>query len=111
MKPEKSAKPAPKCKITMQYRSPNGFVYELDDSGVPLEIRISREPPFAKTGDWYVAAHQGRKADAIVSEAAATGSEALQRIEQSWVAKTSELNLPAFDWAAVATALQTVRAI
>jgi hypothetical protein len=109
MKAEKP--PPPKCKVTMQYRSLTGFVYELEDSGVPLELRISRQPPWGKVGDWHMTAHRGRKADAVVAESAATGVEALQRIEQSWLAKTSELNLPAFDWSAVATALQGVRAI
>jgi hypothetical protein len=107
----KSDEPAPKCKVTMQYRALTGFVYELESSGVALELRISREPPWRKVGDWHIAAHQGRKTEPIVAESAATGAEALQRIEHAWLAKSSELNLPMFDWSAVATALQTVRAI
>jgi len=102
----------PKCKITTQYRSRNGFVYEIESAaGVALALHISREPPWGNTGDWYMVAHQGRNADAVVSESAATGTEALSRIEQSWVAKASELGLPVFDWPAVASALLSVRAI
>lgn len=107
----KSDEPTPKCKVTMQYRSLTGFVYELETAGVPLELRISRDQPFVKVGAWHVTAHRGRKTEAVVTESAATGTEALQRIEHAWLAKTSELNLPVFDWSAVATALQTVRAI
>lgn len=109
MKAEKA--PPPKCKVTMQYRSLTGFVYELDNLGVALELRVSRQPPWGNTGDWCMTAHQGRKTDAIVSESAATRAEALNQVERSWVAKAPELNLPVFDWAAVATALQSVRAI
>lgn len=107
----KTKEPPPKCRVTMQYRSLTGFVYELESSGVPLELRISREPPWKDKGDWHVTAHRGKKSEAIVAESAATGPEALQRIERSWLAKTSELDLPVFDWGAVTTALQTVRAI
>jgi hypothetical protein len=104
--------PPPACRVTMQYHSGNGFVYELESAEAALTVRVSRAATPANEGDWLVAAQNGRSADAsVVSECAATRSEALRRVASSWVEKSSELGLPAFDWNAVITALEAVRAI
>ncbi len=106
---KRDAPAAPACKVTMQYHSGNGFVYELDSAGTPLAVHVSRA---AAEGDWLVAVHNGRSVDAaVIAESASTRSEALRRVASSWAEKSFELGLPKFDWNAVADALLAVRAI
>lgn len=102
------------CRVTAQYRSRGGFVYELEDAGTTLALHVL---PTETTDDrdaegWQVAAHNGRDADAlVVSESAPTRTEALQRVARTWVEKSFELRLPTLDWDAVTKALRAVRAI
>lgn len=109
----KRDEPSPStCKITMQYHSGNGFVYELDSAGAALVVHVTRTATPGSEGDWRVAVHNGRSADAaVVAETAATRTEALRCVANSWVQKSSELGLPKCDWAAVTNALLAVRAI
>jgi hypothetical protein len=110
MKRDAAAPPA--CKVTMQYHSGKGFVYELDNAGAALAVHVSRAAASGDEGEWLVAVHNGRNADAaVIAESASTRSEALRRVANSWVEKSSELGLPAFDWNAVTDALLSVRAI
>jgi hypothetical protein len=98
----------PAYKITMQYRSGNALVYELESAtGVALDVHVSEQ-----AAKWHVAAHSSRSADPIViSESATTRAEALTKVAQGWTQKASELGLTVFDWDAVTKLLRSVRAI
>lgn len=106
MKPPRA--PPPICKITMQYRSGAGKVYELESAGKMLDVHVTpREAP-KNVDEWEVAVHDRRGADAIVvAESGATRVEALGKVSRAW----TERGLSAFDWDAIATTLLAVRGI
>jgi hypothetical protein len=109
MKREAPAEPA--CKITMQYRAGNGFMYELESSGVIFGVHVSRAEASGQTDSFSVTAHHGRNTPAVVSESGPTGDEALRNVARTWTAKCSELGLPTLDWNKIAAVLVAVRAI
>jgi hypothetical protein len=102
----------PGCKVITQYRSAGEMVYEVECSGISLDIRVSSQPGTAGERDWHVAAQSGRDADAIViTESAPTKAEALRKVAASWEERAPDLGLPLFNWEAVAVALLAVRGI
>jgi hypothetical protein len=104
--------PQPLCKVTMQYRSGTGKVFELESAGKILDVHVTPRDASDATGEWQVAAHDRRDGNAIViSEWGATRSEALDKVSRTWAAQMSERNLSAFDWAAVTNTLLAIRAI
>ncbi len=110
MKPDKT--PAPLCKVTMQYRSGAGKVFELESAGNILDVHVSPRQAPENAGEWLVAAQDRRGGDAVViSEWGATRGEALDKVSRAWIAQMSERNLTAFDWVAVTSTLVAVRAI
>jgi hypothetical protein len=102
-------------RITMQYHSRKGMVYELEKAGITLDVHVAPEQTgesFDATGQWLVGAQSSRDGDAVViTERAATRMEALRRVGQTWTACARERNLPLFDWSAVEKALLSVRAL
>jgi len=109
VKPEKSEPP---CKVTMQYRSGSGKVFELESAGKILDVHVTPHESSDSADLWRVAAHDRRSAGAIViSETGATRGEALEKVSRSWVEQMRERNLTAFDWIAVTNTLQAIRAI
>jgi hypothetical protein len=102
----------PACKVTMQYRSGAGKVFELESAGKMLDVRVTPGEGPDGAGEWLVAAQDCRGGGAVViSEWGATPSEALDKVSRSWVAQMSERNLNAFDWSAVTSSLLAIRAI
>jgi len=102
----------PACKVVTQYRSAGEMVYEIESSGVSLDVRVSSQPGAGGERNWHVAAQNGRDTDAIViTESAPTKAEALRKVGSTWAARAPDLGLPMFDWEAVATALLAVRGI
>lgn len=102
----------PACKVVTQYHSAGEMVYELASQSALLDVRVSSRAVGGGERSWHVAAQQGRIPDSVViSESAATKAEALGRVAELWSERERELGLPAFDWKAVAAALQAVRAI
>lgn len=101
----------PSCKVTMQYRHGAGKVFELESAGQMLDVHVTPAEG-AESAGWRVAAHDRRSAGAIViSETAATRGEALEKVSRAWIAQMGERNLTAFDWIAVTSTLQAIRAI
>jgi len=99
-------------KITNQYRSKMGFVYDLKCNGVRLTVGITPRQGPTDPGEWCVEGHAGSMPDAPpIAAWGATRSETLSEVGRQWVSKSAELGLPEFDWAAVAVALTGVRAI
>jgi hypothetical protein len=113
---EKSERAEPNAlRITMQYHSRKGTVYELEKAGLTLDVHVAPD----QTGEslnvpdqWLVGAQSSRATDAVViAERAGTRTEALRRVGQTWTACARERNLPLFDWSAVEKVLLSVRAL
>lgn len=102
----------PLCKVTMQYRSGAGKVFELESAGKMLDVHVTPGGAPDSAGEWLVAAHDRRDCGAVViSEWGATRGEALDKVSRSWVAQMRERNLSAFDWTAITSTLAAIRAI
>ena len=108
----KPAKPEPLCKVTMQYRSGAGKVFELESAGLMLDVHVTPREASDSAGQWQVAAHDRRSAGAnVICESGATRGEALEKVSRAWVEQMTERNLTPFDWIAVTSTLQAIRAI
>ena len=108
----KPATPEPLCKVTMQYRSGAGKVFELESAGHLLDVRVTPREATGTASAWDVAAQDRRSAGAVViSECGATRGEALEKVSRTWVEQMTERNLTPFDWPAVTRTLQAIRAI
>lgn len=102
----------PLCKVTMQYRSGAGKVFELESAGKLLDVHVSPRDESGAAGEWRVTAQDRRGGNAtVITEWGATKGEALEKVSRTWVEQMSERNLSAFDWVAVTQTLQAIRAI
>jgi hypothetical protein len=105
-------KPGDGLRITMQYRSKHGNVYELEKAGSTLAVHVLPCAPAGDSGDWLVEAQSSRAEDAVViAERGATRAAALREVGRKWTESAQTRNLPLFDWNAVETVLHTVRAL
>ena|SRR6478609_6139166 len=108
----KPARIEPPCKVTMQYRSGAGKVFELESAGRLLDVHVTPCEGSESAGHWRVAAQDRRSVGAVViSETGATRGEALEKVSRAWIERMSDSNLTAFDWIAVTSTLQAIRAI
>ena len=108
----KAPEPQPLCKVTMQYRSGAGKVFELESAGKLLDVHVTPRQEADPDGQWRVTAQDQRGGGAtVISEWGATRGEALEKVSRTWVEQMSERNLSAFDWVAVTKTLQAIRAI
>jgi hypothetical protein len=99
-------------KITNQFRSKDGFVYDLRSEGARLTVTIMPREHSGDLGDWKIEARASHGPDAVaVTEWGKDRVEVLREVGRSWADKALEHGLPAFDWEAVAKALKDVRAI
>jgi len=107
-----SEEKADKLRITDQFRSKNGFVYDLRWEGQRLTLFIApREQP-SDAGDWKVEARVRQDPEPfIITHWGPTKLDALHEVGRDWALQTLEHHLPRFDWMAVETALRDVRAI
>jgi hypothetical protein len=101
----------PVCRVTMQYRSGSGYMYELESAGVIVTVHMSRDLAPGGGDHFNAAAHHGRSTPAAVAESGPTRAEALRNVARTWMEKRSELGLPVLDWNGIAAALGAVRAI
>jgi hypothetical protein len=113
---EKSDRADPNAlRITMQYHHRKGMVYELENAGLTLDVHVAPDQTgesFDSASHWLVGAQSSRAQDAVViTERAATRTEALRLVGQTWTACARERNLPLFDWSAVEKVLLSVRAL
>ncbi|HYQ46855.1 MAG TPA: hypothetical protein VER11_33020 [Polyangiaceae bacterium] len=104
--------PVPLCKVTMQYRRGAGKVFELESAGQMLDVHVTPDESQDSASRWRVAVQDRRTAGAIViSETGATRGEALEKVGRAWVEQMTARNLTPFDWVAVTSTLQAIRAI
>jgi hypothetical protein len=109
---EDAAGKANALKITNQYRSKTGFVYDLKCNGMRLTVGIAPRQGPTDPGEWCVEGQAGSLPDMLpIAAWGPTRSETLSEVGRQWVSKTAELGLPEFDWVAVAAVLADVRAI
>ncbi len=101
---------APALKISNQYRSQTGFMYELERDGTRLTLAIARRQQASDPGEWSVEA-TSKPDTPPVTAWGATRREALRELGRIWASKASTLGLPAFDWEVVAAVLADVRAV
>ncbi len=88
------------------------MVYELKRDGDRLNVEIAPRESAADSGDWCVEARAGHAVDAAsVAGWGPTRAEALRDAGRSWATQAASLGLPSFDWDAVKTALDAVRAV
>ncbi len=109
---EKPEKNKDALKITGQSRSRRGMVYDLKANGNRLTLSVFPRESSDEPNEWRVEARVSSGAeDAAVTHWAATREEALREVGRVWTEKAQASGLAAFDWDAVATALQSVKAI
>jgi hypothetical protein len=99
-------------KVTNQFRSRDGFVYDLRSEGGRLTVTIAPRESAADLGDWKIEARSSHGPDAIVvTEWGKERVDVLREVGRTWASKAHVHGLPDFDWDAVAKALLGVRAI
>jgi len=98
-------------RITNQFRSRSGFVYDLRCEGATLVLSITPRVKPEDPGAWSVEARVGTKDAVPITAWGPTKRDALREVGAAWMARASSANLPTFDWEAVATALSAVRAV
>ena len=96
-------------KITVQYRTKRGKVYELTSLDHVLAVQISPRENASDAGNWHVEARLGTApGPSIVDAWGATPAEALHEVARVWSSRPS---LAIFNWENVASALHAVGAV
>ena len=99
-------------KITNQFRSKNGFVYDFKLLETRMSLNISPRESDADEGDWRVDAQVRRSSDSVVITGwGATRADAVADVGRSWASKSSELQFPTYERDAVVKMLSQVRAL
>lgn len=99
-------------RITNQFRSRTGFVYDLTCESVRLTVDIMPRSNQDDEGDFRVEAKSNAAPDAEpVFAWGMTRSDALRDVATQWSAKVTDAGLPVLDWDAVTSALAAVRAV
>jgi len=98
-------------RITNQFRTRNGFAYELRFEGARLEVLVTPRTSEDDGGDWHVEASVKTSPEQTIGHWASSKSEALRLTAATWAERSAELGLPTFDWNAITRALVAVRAV
>ncbi len=110
MTTEKRSEESRRLKITNQFRTRTGLVYDFKCDGARLTVTITARQNSADPGEWHVEARSAGPAQGPGVDAwGATRREAVLGAAGQWRSRTFEL--PAFDWDAVIAALAEVRAL
>lgn len=99
-------------KITDQFRSRTGFVYDFRFEGSRLTLSISPRENATDPADWKIEARTPHGSEPfILTKWGPTRVETLHELAAAWAAEAVPRGLPAFDWAGVENALKDVRAL
>jgi hypothetical protein len=99
-----------RVKISVQYRSKLGRVFELTERGHVLAVHITRRQGPEDAGEWHVETRLGTGTGPFLVEAwGATRAEALREVANAW--STHSPSLEALNWEAVTKALLAVDAV
>lgn len=97
-------------KLTVQYRSKHGKIYELTCADTVLAVHISPPQDAALSREWHVEARLGSEpGPSLVDAWGPTAVEALRRVERAW--RDHSPSLAAFNWDAIVHELNAVRAL
>jgi hypothetical protein len=106
------AKEAASIRITNQFRSRSGFVYDFTCDGARLTLSITPRENSSDEGEWRIEARTSHLAESLVIASwAATRLDALRDVGRAWDEQAKERGLPLFAWPSVEKALQDVRAL
>lgn len=99
-------------RITNQFRTREGMVYELSCDDVRLTLQMSARTASGDLEEWHVQAFARQAPERpTVCKPARTRRDALRAVARVWLAKGGAYGFPTLDWDAVADALLAVRAI
>jgi len=99
-----------RVRISVQYRSKHGMVFELMEGANVLAVHITARRSSDDSGDWHVETRLGNAAGpALVDEWGTTPAEALRKAASTWEARIPRLTT--FNWDAIATELHAVHAV
>jgi hypothetical protein len=102
----------PTLKLTNQFRNGRGMVFAFRYNKEKLTLSISPRENERDAEDWCAEARVGPEPRAlVVREWGATRADALRELGRSWASRTQSDSLPLFDWDAVASELNAVRAL
>jgi hypothetical protein len=108
MKSASSANDPGKTRISVQYRTKQGKVYEITRGLDVLALCIS--PPELDSDKWHVEARLGSGPGAVVADGwGTTATDALSATALAWTTQTPRLTV--FDWDAVTRELKVVQAV
>lgn len=95
-------------RISVQYRTKHGKVYELTRGNEILALHIS--PPDTGSENWHVEARLGAAAGPAIADGwGATATAALDATALAWSSRDPGLTV--FDWEAVTRELKGVQAV
>lgn len=98
-------------RITNQFRSKGGMVYDMRFHGERLTVVVTPRSGEENGGDWRVEARAGgRPEEDTIERWGATRIDALRAVGGAWTEQLAG-RLPQFDWDAVAKVLTAVRAV
>src|SRR5262245_34457573 len=98
-------------RITNQFRSKNGLVYDFKCEGTRLTISITPRQASTDGGDWHVDARPSPAPEGAPSGAwGSTRVDALSEVGRLWGLEVRSRGFPPVDWDAVREALSAVRA-
>jgi hypothetical protein len=102
-------------RITNQFHSKGGMAYDFRYRGARLSLLVTPRTRMEDAGEWRVEARapaEGGGEPLIVTEWGSTRRGALDAVARAWGdAAVSGRSRGAFDWVAIAAALDTVRAL
>lgn len=99
-----------RLRISVQYRSKHGMVFELTDGANVLAVQISPRRSTDDSGDWHVETRLGTDAGPyLVDEWGPTPAEALRKAASTWETRTPRL--ASFNWETVVSELHAVHAV
>ena len=107
--PRSKSKTPDAAKVTSQFRERAGMMYELDCTGTPLSVKMTPEDP--RELAWRLEVSVRGTTDVLTATAKTRGAALEAIIAEATAAADPTGVLAVLDWAAVKTALTSVRAI
>jgi hypothetical protein len=97
-----------RVKISVQYRTKHGKIYELTNKETVLALHILPPHGEVDSDDWHVEARLGTGVGPSVADGwGSTAAEALRETGRAWVSREGTV----FDWEAVTRELKGVSAV
>jgi hypothetical protein len=99
-------------KLTNQFRNGRGMVFAFRYNKEKLTLCLSPRENEMDAEDWCAEGRTGAEPrPQVIREWGATRADALRELGRSWASRASSESLPIFDWEAVTSELNAVRAL